>query len=114
MKITLAAFGYDLLKILSVGLVAAQASEPVIDLTEPGIAKVYNLSVAEGLAVVGAFLGHSAAPPAPTPAAPAPPAPAVVDPATQQAPVPAVNSAMQEKAEAPVVHGPGLSAVVPA
>ena len=110
MKITLATFGPDLLKILSVGLVAAEAAAPIVDLTQPGVAQVYNLSVQQGLTLVEAFLMHSAAPPAP----PAPAAAASVDSATPEAPVPAVRSAVQETADAPVVHGPGLSAVVPA
>lgn len=101
MKITLAGFGEDLLKILSFGLIAAQAAEPVVDLTQPGIAQVYNLSIQEGLAVIGSFLGQTAAPPAaPVVAA----APARVSPVSQVSDVPAAASE----------PGPGLDKTVPA
>jgi hypothetical protein len=103
MRINLATFGQDLLKILSVGLVAAQASEPVVDLTQPGIAQIYNLSVAEGVAVVNAFLGVTA------PAAPAATATATAAPAATVTVEPAAPAASTETASADPAASPAES-----
>lgn len=95
MKFTFSTFGQDLLKVLSVATVIAEAAEPIVDLTQPGIAQVYNLSAQQSVALVDAFLGQQQTAAAPT-AAPA------------SDPVPA------EPASEAIKPGPGLHSVVPA
>lgn len=117
MQINLSMFGQDVLKVLSVVTIIAKAAEPIVDLSNPGVAQIYNLSADEGVAVISAFLG------APQPAAAAPaPAPAVPAPAPAAAPAPAPAapvlspsaSASAAPPETAVKPGPGLHAVVPA
>lgn len=115
----LVTFGQDLLKILTVITAIAQVSEPVVDMSVPGIAQVYNLSANEGAQLIQAFLGAGSSSSAPAAASVA--APAVV-PAALPAPVePAVTVAESVSDPAPaepasevVSPGPGLHNVVPA
>lgn len=114
----LVTFGQDLLKILGVVTIIAKVSEPVVDLSVPGIAQIYNLSADEGAQLVTAFLqSESSAPaqasaavtiaPAAVPAAlPAPAIEAPADPAPAEVASPAAESEPQP--------GPGLHNVVPA
>ena len=83
-----------LVNVASVLTVIAQAAEPVIDLTSPGIAAVYNLSVTEAVAFLGAVQASQS--PATTTAA------ATSTAASAAAPASAAKS------------GPGLAAVTPA
>lgn len=72
LKISLASFGTDFLKILQVALIASEAAEPIVDLTEPGIATIYNLSVQQGINTITAIMGATA-PPVVQPSAPTTP-----------------------------------------
>lgn len=113
MQINLSMFGQDVLKVLSVVTIIAKAAEPIVDLSNPGVAQIYNLSADEGVAVISAFLGApqpAAAAPAPAPAAPAP-APAAPAPAPVLSPSASASAAPPETAVKP---GPGLHTVVPA
>ena len=96
----LSIFARDLLKILSVVTVVAEAAEPVVDLTNPGIAEIYNLSAQQGATLLSALLGAQAPPSAPA----APPPPPV---AAAPAPAPAAPIADPAPAEV-ATPGPGL------
>lgn len=66
MKFNFSTFGQDLLKALSVATVVAEAAEPVVDLTQPGIAQVYNLSAEQASKLLEAYLGQQQQSPAPS------------------------------------------------
>lgn len=115
----LVTFGQDLLKILSVVVAIAEVSEPVVDMSVPGIAQIYNLSANEGGQLIQAFLNAGSSAPAPAAAAvaPAPALPALtapVEPAAAAAEATHADPAPAEPASVKVSPGPGLHNVVPA
>lgn len=105
MKINFSTIGQDLLKFLAVVSIVAVEAEPIVDMTAPDVAQVYNLSANTAVQAVQAYVQGSAAAqsPAPVPAAP----------------TPAIARQMQSEGktaapDARVEPGPGLSKVVPA